>query len=429
VYIGNIYICIFFTMIKYRQLYTGAILFALMFLSCAPKKEQQLTATKGYPINRLTDSIRSQFTSLVNSSYRAADSGMVALAVYLQQGDSVLVDTAYFFSNNNQPLPNDSTVFQMGSVTKTFTAALIARQVNLGKLNLNGLAQSYLPANGAIPVPLIPDSFNRQPAGITLANLASMNAGLARNVPFNHATNSTPYPYAFAYLNKNPPLLYKPGSTCNLYSNLGFAILGLVTCLQAYPGTANYYNQYEKVVVDSLLTPLAMHDTRISLSKNQMNRRAVPYGEKGARTGYSNPNWPMNLAAGGLYSTLRDMRLYANEMVGLGSYLTPQDIDTLLQQRGNIYKDTCQVKNGHPGAGQAMAWVINAGMTGSSNTTFNRYSKDGGLEGFSTYITFSTPSINGVPCKAWVVLWANKQGFPVQLNAPKVMQQAYDLLQ
>lgn len=73
--------------------------------------------------------MRNQFTSLVNNSNAAHDSGMVAMAVYQMQGDKVLLDTSYFFSNNKQPLPNDSTVFQMRSVTKTFTAALIARQV------------------------------------------------------------------------------------------------------------------------------------------------------------------------------------------------------------------------------------------------------------------------------------------------------------
>lgn len=415
-------------MMKQGQLCLWAMLPALLLFSCAEKKAENVAAGENYPINQLTDSIKRQFINLVNTSYSVKDSGMVAMAVYLKRGDELLVDTAYFFSNNNGPLPNDSTVFQMGSVTKTFTAALIARQVNLGKMDLNGLAQTYLPTGGTVPVPKIPDSFNGQKAGITLGNLASMNAGLVRNSPVNPATKTTPYPYAFQYLDKNPPLLYKPGSSCNVYSNLGFGILGLVACLQAYPNSATYYNSYENVVVDSLLKPLAMNDSRITLNPAQMSRLAIPYSAKGIKTSYDNANWPFNYAAGGLYSTLRDMRLYANEMTGQGSYLTKQDIDSLLKVRGYVWADTCKEKKDHYTGKQAMAWVVNSDMKGNKDATFERYSKDGGLAGFSTYITFSTPTINGVQYKAWVVLWANKQGFPVQSNAQKLMQVTYDLL-
>jgi len=410
-------------MMKPAQLCLWAMLPALLFFSCN-EQAQNAGAVKNYPINQLTDSINKQFTSLVNTSYLPADSGMVAMAVYLKRGDELLVDTSYFFSNNNLPLPNGSTVFQMGSVTKTFTAALIARQVNLGKMDLNGLAQTYLPTGGKVPLTL-PDTYNREQAVITLGNLATMNAGLARNAPVNNDT--TPYPYAFRYLD-TASLLYKPGSACNLYSNLGFAILGLVACSQAYPNSASYFSNYEKVVMDSLLNPLVMKDTRIFLNTAQMSRRAIPYGPKGGKTSYWNPNWPTNYAAGGLYSTLNDMRIYANEMTGQGSYLTKQDIDTLLKARGFVWSDMCKEKKDHYTAKQAMAWVVNADMKSSNDSSFNRFSKDGGVAGFSTYITFSTPTINGVQYKAWVVLWANKKDFPVQSNAPKVMQVIYDLL-
>jgi CubicO group peptidase (beta-lactamase class C family) len=412
-------------MIKQRRISLKAILPALLLFSCTQKKADNVGGTETYPLNQLTDSIKSQFATLVNDGYLKEDSGMVALAVYLKQGDDVLVDTNYFFSNNNQPLPNDSTVFQMGSVTKTFTAALIARQVNLGMMDLNAPAQNYLDTNSGVKVPKLPGTFNGQQVNISLGNLATMNAGLDRNAPVQHSTNTTPYLFAFNYLDKNPPLLFKPGSTCNVYSNLGFGILGLVACLQAYPNVAAYYDNYERVVVDSLLVPLKMKDTRITLNASQMKRRALPYGADKLPSSYNNPNWPFNLAAGGLYSTLNDMRLYANEMIGQGTYLSQKDIDTLIQVRTHVYKDTCQVPNGHPAAGQGMAWVINSGM---NNTGFDRYSKDGGLGGFSTFITFSKPVINGVQYKAYVVLWANRQGFPVQANAAKVMQLAYDLV-
>lgn len=412
---------------KFSKKHLYIILLSILFFSCTQKKASTVETAETYPINQLTDSIKKQFTNLVDTSYANKDSGMVAIAVYLERGGEMLVDTNYFFSNNNMPLPNDSTIFQMGSVTKTFTAALIARQVNLGRMSLDAPAQNYLPVGGKDSVPTLPNSFNGQPAIITLGSLATMNSGLQRNAPVQNK-DSTPYLFAFKYLNSNPPLLFKPGSNCNLYSNLGFGVLGLVACLQAYPNSATYYNNYEQVVVDSLLDQLKMHDTRVTLNAAQMKRRALPYGADKKPSSYNNQNWPFNIAAGGLYSTLSDMRLYANEMIGKGNYLTKQDIDTLIQLRGHVYKEMCQVPNGHPVTGQAMAWVINDDMKASDNSTFNRYSKDGGLAGFSTYITFSKPVINGVQYKAWVVLWANRNDFPaIGANTAKVMQVAYNL--
>lgn len=413
---------------KYNQLLLQAMLAALLFFSCAQKKTSYVGTAEVYPISQLTDSVKNLFTKMVNDSFLPADKGMLAMAVYLQRGDEVLVDTNYFFSNNKQPLPNDSTVFQMGSVTKTFTAALIARLAKFGKIDLDAPAQHYLPTGGTVPVPSIPNNYNGRLVTSTPGNLASMNAGLVDDIQPQQTTHSTPYLYAFDWLNKNPYLLYKPDSSCYVYSNLGFGILGLIACLQAYPNSATYYNNYEKLVTDSLLAPLAMHDTRITPNASQMKRMALPYGADKSQSTYKNPGWPFNYSAGGLYSTLSDMRLYANEMIGLGQYITRQDTVILLKPRSYKYADTCQPENNHPATKQAMAWIINADMKGPGNTGFKRYSKDGGLAGFSTFITFSTPIINDVQYRAYVVLWANRQNFPVQPSAPQAMQFAYDFV-
>jgi hypothetical protein len=122
------------------------------------------------------------------------------------------------------------------------------------------------------------------------------------------------------------------------------------------------------------------------------------------------------------------MRLYTNEMTGQGSYLTKRDIDSLLKVRSYVWAEICKGKEDHYTAKQAMAWVVNNDMKDSNGIGFERYSKDGGLGGFSTYITCSTPTINAVQYKAWAVLWANKQGFPVRQNAQKLMQLTYNLL-
>ena len=406
-----------------------------LFFSCKEKKTRQTVfSNTSFPIDSLTAYVKNNFKTLVDTSFMPNDSGMVAMAVFLMNDDSVLVDKAYFFSNYSNPLPNDSTIFQMGSVTKTFTAALIARQVNLGKMTLNELAQTYLPqgnGKGSVPeLPVFPNSAG-DTVGITLGNLATMNSGLDRDAPIDKKNKSTPYLNSFSYLD-TAHLLYQPGDNCYFYSNLGFGILGLIASKMVYPDSANYYDKFEQVVVDSLLNSLRMNDTRINLNQGQQKRLAIPY-PKGI--GYGNPGWPMNYAAGALYSTLSDMKLYAKEMIGLGSYISIKDLDTLLSPRSfvdyNMIKYKCWDINNTPAEKQAMAWVVSINKDKKLIDTI--YSKDGKTGGFSTFITFSKPIVNGVQYKAYVVLWANSNKFSnpgksnIGMLADSVLQKIYNL--
>ena len=79
----------------------------------------------------------------------------------------------YSFGNiskaNNIPV-NGSTLFDIGSITKTFTTLLLADMVKQGIVNLNDPIEKYLPSNVKVP------EFNGHK--ITLENLASHTSGL-----------------------------------------------------------------------------------------------------------------------------------------------------------------------------------------------------------------------------------------------------------
>jgi serine-type D-Ala-D-Ala carboxypeptidase/endopeptidase len=70
---------------------------------------------------------------------------------------------------NNVPV-NENTLFDIGSITKTFTTLLLADMVKQGIINLNDPIEKYLPANVKVP----------QYSGvkITLEDLASHTSGL-----------------------------------------------------------------------------------------------------------------------------------------------------------------------------------------------------------------------------------------------------------
>jgi CubicO group peptidase (beta-lactamase class C family) len=78
----------------------------------------------------------------------------------------------YSFGNiskvSNKPV-NESTLFDIGSITKTFTTLLLADMVKQGIVNLTDPIEKYLPANVKVP------QYNG--IKITLENLASHTSG------------------------------------------------------------------------------------------------------------------------------------------------------------------------------------------------------------------------------------------------------------
>ena len=103
---------------------------------------------------------------------------------------------------DNGKAPDGDTVYEIGSVTKTFTATLLARAVLSGRVTLDTAVAQLLP-DFKIP--------SRGGKEITLGELATQHSGLPRE-----ASNLLPNDFAMP---RNPGAAYE-------YSNLGFGLLG-----------------------------------------------------------------------------------------------------------------------------------------------------------------------------------------------------------
>jgi CubicO group peptidase (beta-lactamase class C family) len=139
---------------------------------------------------------------------------------------------------------------------------------------------------------------------ITLAHLAEHTSGLPR-LPegFDPADSQNPYAdfdeaKLYASLQRLR-LARAPGEY--EYSNFGAGLLGHVLERQASL-------PYERLVVDRVLGPLGMADTRIDLGPDQRRRLAPPYGADLALS----RNWDLAAlaGAGGLRSTCRDLLVF-----------------------------------------------------------------------------------------------------------------------
>jgi CubicO group peptidase (beta-lactamase class C family) len=162
--------------------------------------------------------------------------------------------------------PDADTFFEVGSVTKTYTGALLALAVAEGRLSLATPVQDLLPAGVTSPT--------YQGRSITLGDLASHVSGLPR-MPPNFQPRSLRDPFShytlehlYAFLNSYT-LPRAPGAAYE-YSNVGLALLGHL--LEREAGVP-----YAQLLQSRLLTPLGLEDTALTLDEAQAERLAAPY--------------------------------------------------------------------------------------------------------------------------------------------------------
>ena len=172
----------------------------------------------------------------------------------------------YGVTRDGGAAPDGKTIFEIGSVTKTFTATLLAEMVQSGEVRLDQPVQELLPAGTTVP--------SKDGAVITLEHLATQRSGLPRMppdfVPANPLNPYADYTRTMLYESlKQIELTSKPGELAS-YSNLGLGLLGDALAVKAK-------KSYEQLIVERICTPLGMNDTRMTLSEEMKSRFAPGY--------------------------------------------------------------------------------------------------------------------------------------------------------
>ncbi len=180
------------------------------------------------------------------------------------------------------------TIFQIGSVTKVFTALLLADMAERGEVHLSDPAASYLPGPAG--------------DGPTLADLATHTSGLPR-LPRGLLRSALLHPrdpyarYPPARLVRDAGRALRAGSPGShyAYSNFGFGLLGYL--LGQAAGTP-----YETLVTRRICVPLGLSDTTFAAP-------GPPRAARGHRRARPVPDWRLGAlaGAGGLYSTAADL--------------------------------------------------------------------------------------------------------------------------
>jgi CubicO group peptidase (beta-lactamase class C family) len=244
-----------------------------------------------------TDGIK----AFLQQNFAKTNAGMV-IALLDESGNRIF--SAGTLDNGTSLEISGDTVFEIGSITKTFTSLLLLDLVQHGDMKLSDPVSQYLPSSVKVPA--------RGGREISLLNLAAQDSGLPFNADnlagsdwkeqYDSYTVERMYAFLSGYsLTNDPGALFR-------YSNIGMSLLGHVMELRMA-------TNFESLVVSRICQPLSMESTRITPTTEMKARMATGHGENGKRA----PNFQLQVmaSAGALLSTANDLLKYLSANLGL----------------------------------------------------------------------------------------------------------------
>lgn len=212
-------------------------------------------------------------------------------AVLVMKQNKVLLRKAYGMADREWNIPNTpETKFEIGSITKQFTAACILQLIEQGKLHPDDMLSKFYPGF---------------PKGdsVTIHMLLNHTSGIASYTGLPEFGNASRLSFSkdsmIAFFSKKP-YDFSPGAKYK-YNNSGFFLLGCI--IEKVSGIS--YNEYLR---KNILDKLGMNHTGVNRWDTILPMRAHGYemkGKQAVNAGFISMEWPFS--AGVLYATLDDL--------------------------------------------------------------------------------------------------------------------------
>ncbi len=338
--------------------------------------------------NKLQSDLDKQVDALLRPFMQSQ--GSVGLSAAVIIGDKVY---SYHYGEskiNNKTLPQQQTIYEIGSITKTLTGSLLAIAVNEGKISLEDEINKFLPKD----LPRL--AFEGQPIRIKhLANHSSGLPGMPLNLFMhkNHDANNPFKHYAdedlFTFLKNFTPT--KVPGTIHEYSNLATGLLGVIL-------ERVYQKSFEELLQEKICKPLQIKNMHLQSSAKQLEMMAQGHNATLALS----PPWDFQAlaAAGGIRADLDDMIAYAQNQINLRN-------SQLYDKISLAHQSTFQ---GAPNGEIGLFWV----KTNVQGKSFHWH--NGKTGGYSSFMAFEKNQ------KIAIVLLTNASNDPTQVGMQMMAQ-------
>lgn len=258
------------------------------------------------------DDLAERLDSYLNAWYEAGQFNGSALVA---KGGDIILAKGYGMANMAWDVPNSpETRFDIGSISKQFTTALVFQLCAAGKIRLDSTILEYLPEyREDTGKKITVDHLLQHTSGIPcyLRDQERLPGGLpSYKIGQEHSSEEMIAKYL------NGDLLFEPGSRYR-YSNSGFYLLKEI--IERVTGKSLEENLHEHI-----LEPLGLEDTGLIQNRRTNRRMAVGHQRIGQHYGLCAYEYIANLyGAGGMYSTVIDL-LKWNRAIRDGSLLPPE---------------------------------------------------------------------------------------------------------
>ena len=283
------------------------------------------------------------------------------LAVSVIQNNQIIyhADDGYADTSAKRPVTS-STLFELGSNTKAFTALAILQLENQGLIAGQAPVSRYLPWFWM--------QYQGQRAVITVDQLMHHTSGIAAEtigtIPASTATNALP---DTVHMLVGTALKHRPGLVFE-YATINYDVLGLI--IESVTGQS--YGQY---IRDQLLVPLGLTHTYVG--RDSLKRADLPIGYKiffGNPARYDAPDYRGNTPAGYIISNQEDMIRWSE--IQLGTVPVPTTLKQLILQSHLPDRSVSPAPDGSSYAGGWSVFQIGSG----------EISHDGSNPNFSSFI-------------------------------------------
>jgi len=298
-----------------------------------------------------------------------AEDGLFSGSILVVEGGRPIFKKGYGLASREWAIANGTdTRMRVASITKQFTAVLVLRQVQAGKLKLDGKVSDYLP-------------WYRKDTGsqVTLHHLLSNSSGIPEGpmTPALRAARRQAWPVTRDYIVTwcSGDLGFPPGSKFE-YSNAGFAVLAAI--LEEVTGKS-----YAQLLREHITEPFGMKDTGVERSDAILPRMASGYAIARRATFM---DMSFFFGSADLYSTAEDLARWDAALYS----------DKLLQPK---YRALLSQPNLHD---YAYGFVVTRSPGRLS------VSHDGGISGFSSRI------VRYIEQKNAVIVLSNDEGAAIR---------------
>jgi CubicO group peptidase (beta-lactamase class C family) len=314
----------------------------------------------------LEDAMREADRTLRPLVERGAVVGMV---VALVRGDERRLRSYGSVEAGRSALPRADTVFEIGSVTKTFTALLLHEMAGRGEVPLDDPIGRHLPPD--VPTP------TDGARSITLLDLVTHTARLPNNgwTLIRQALRDRKHPFVRYSVEDLHADVARAGIRRGIgermrYSNLGFGLLGHLLAQAA--GAS-----YDALVIERVTRPLGLTDTAVHPS----DRTRYARGHMNRTTTAPDVDIPTLGGAGALRSTARDMAAYLRAHIDPSTTPLEGPLEAVQRPRTGIGRGRHAVGS---------AWLLRRGDRGTVAW------HNGGTPGFGTFVGFDRGAGAGI---------------------------------